>query len=625
MSSAKSLLAAFLPPLVGTLLWSAGALLRAQGQTPAPDAELQRLFDQAGQASNGVDPREALKLYREIAGREAGDRGLRNRAAIQGAFLEWHVFQAPGAARALLARVPSGDSEASASWSERARLETRLARDFPAARAAAARALELAHTLGERETAVIRGAEAALEQVKAAQPAPRAAPTDEQAALLRSVADDLLAIIDAGGPVLESSRLLLDAALLAGDRELTLKAWRWYYAAVPALVPAPDALEDARGLGLALARARFFPEAEMVLLRSGAGEGAEDAEVRDVLLYAACLRRVAALAEDHHRAVAQGKADDAAFEAAFGAESQRLWSELSWPGSPPEFAPEAFQQEVERRFGSVGSFGRTDGVLTLLLGHKVIDESRVVEQHGRTAPLRFVALDGMVAGGYVAWVTGERTGTGGWIGSDAIYQIRPMYADGPVREWRALTDAKLRAGLDREIAAQGRLDVERARRAPLGPFPGLELRLERQASEARKAGLEARGLAGDALRRAFLEQAAQDEFETEIWAHEGRHAIDKSVFGITDSAELEFRAKTSEVALAPIPRGALGSILSPVGGPGAHGIANERLLTGVQAWMGEHAEEIAGLDAAAPLLPQLDRLTDDQLRAAFASLDPQTD
>jgi hypothetical protein len=32
--------------------------------------------------------------------------------------------------------------------------------------------------------------------------------------------------------------------------------------------------------------------------------------------------------------------------------------------------------------------------------------------------------------------------------------------------------------------------------------------------------------------------------------------------------------------------------------------------------------EIAGLDRAAPLLPQLPLLTDAQLRAAFGSLDP---
>jgi hypothetical protein len=35
-----------------------------------------------------------------------------------------------------------------------------------------------------------------------------------------------------------------------------------------------------------------------------------------------------------------------------------------------------------------------------------------------------------------------------------------------------------------------------------------------------------------------------------------------------------------------------------------------------------HRAEIAGLDATRPLLPQLDKLTDEQLRAAARSMDP---
>ena len=38
--------------------------------------------------------------------------------------------------------------------------------------------------------------------------------------------------------------------------------------------------------------------------------------------------------------------------------------------------------------------------------------------------------------------------------------------------------------------------------------------------------------------------------------------------------------------------------------------------------MKQHASEIRGLDRSAPLLPQLPLLTDRELKAAFASLDP---
>jgi hypothetical protein len=40
-------------------------------------------------------------------------------------------------------------------------------------------------------------------------------------------------------------------------------------------------------------------------------------------------------------------------------------------------------------------------------------------------------------------------------------------------------------------------------------------------------------------------------------------------------------------------------------------------------WMQAHSTEIAGLDSSRPLLPQFDRLTDEQMRAAFRSMDPR--
>ena len=89
------------------------------------------------------------------------------------------------------------------------------------------------------------------------------------------------------------------------------------------------------------------------------------------------------------------------------------------------------------------------------------------------------------------------------------------------------------------------------------------------------------------------------------------------------SAEKEFRAKLSEVAFAPEPRLSLGSIFnSQIGNDSGHGQANERIMRGVVAWMQEHGSEIGGLDPAQPLLPQFDLLTDEQIRAAFRSMDP---
>lgn len=51
-------------------------------------------------------------------------------------------------------------------------------------------------------------------------------------------------------------------------------------------------------------------------------------------------------------------------------------------------------------------------------------------------------------------------------------------------------------------------------------------------------------------------------------------------------------------------------------------MANARIMKGLVAWMDAHGGEIPSLDRSRPILPQFDRLTDDQMRAAFRSMDP---
>ena len=111
--------------------------------------------------------------------------------------------------------------------------------------------------------------------------------------------------------------------------------------------------------------------------------------------------------------------------------------------------------------------------------------------------------------------------------------------------------------------------------------------------------------------------------ESSIFAYEGPHAIDAEFEKLKNSAAREYRAKLSEIAFAPVPRLAFSGILTDnIGNGSPHGQANLKLMKGLVAWMEEHRSEIAGLDGSRPQLPQLDKLTNDQLRAAARSLDP---
>ncbi len=566
--------------------------------------------------------RRARELYIQAAATDP-DPARRDRALLRAADLDWYVFHDAASARTRLASIGAGSRERAKAWIELARLETELTHDDDAARRAATQALASARTSADRAEALTRGAAATVEQAMRSRLS-GTCPND--AAALASAIADLRQAIELAGPLLEPSRLLLDAALMTGDNANVLQAWRWYYADRPAGVASAEgklaSATTRRSLVSALAQSRLYPEADLVLRDPcSAQKVPEDRETKDLVTYAAFLRRLTAITAEHDRSVAAGL-DEETFETKVMQEAKTLWQSLTWDGPPPAFSPSDALAELGRRFGTIASLGQTDGIPNLLLGHSVVDETRDVEQYGHKAPLRFVQVDGMVSSGYMAWLTHESSGTGGWSGNDgSIYQIRPMYADGPVIRWSRIADPELRAETDRQTAEETRRDAERARGGSIVSLPGLDRRLQLQAIIELRDVLQGSGLTGAALRDAVIARLASDKFDSSIWAHEGRHAIDKTIFGIHDSAELEYRAKLSEIALARSPR-MMSSILQPVGGDSPHGRANERVLTGVVAWMRAHAQEITGLDLSQPLLPQLDKLTDDQIRAAFRSLDP---
>jgi hypothetical protein len=142
--------------------------------------------------------------------------------------------------------------------------------------------------------------------------------------------------------------------------------------------------------------------------------------------------------------------------------------------------------------------------------------------------------------------------------------------------------------------------------------------------------LRARGIGDAALREAFIAELGRRLIESSIFAHEGRHAIDAQstnkwwAWLVNHRSQSEFQAKLSEIAFAPDPKLAMtgGIIAGNIGSDSNHGIANRRIMEGAVAWMRLHYTDIAGLNPERPLLPQLDKLSDEQLRAVARSMDP---
>ncbi len=446
---------------------------------------------------------------------------------------------------------------------------------------------------------------------------------------------------------LEFSRIALRVALRVGDGPRALDAWRSYYAAeverehagliesarrtlvarLPDWGRSPATAAQRADLAAAFANAAMFEEATIVATGLGAGgplPPPSDDRTAEILLYADHLRHVEAATNEYYRSITIGNGDFDRYRASLDSMAGSLWQRLPWPDGPAAYDLDVWASEMRHRFRAFFRLVNVTGGRALWYGHLVADDSLTATQYGQVAPLRYLLVDGLVSDGFSGWAWDYQSRTGGSATEDYILQFRPAYAGNGGDAWWRLTDpAESRRRAERE-AEESVQDWIRAERDPYGYLPGLAERIDRQGLTYLRDSLAASGLRGENLKKRFMGLYHDAVFQTSIFAHEGRHAIDRRRGLAGDpTEEKEFRAKLSQVAFAQYPRLAFGGIFTRnIGNATSHGQANLRIMRGLVAWMAAHATGIADLETDRPLLPQLDRLTDEQLRAAFRSMDP---
>lgn len=441
-------------------------------------------------------------------------------AELRLANVEWRIDKNHDAARARLTKLGTFD----------AYLE--LARFDPSAIANAER---LAKTKAEQRSAKRARARILVEQGNASEAIP----------LLR-------ALMAEEGPRLRTARLLARAGVMTRDRAAMMEGVDGYYRGRPHLIAvAYDALRtasDDASLASALAGIRFFDEAALLAPRSEAAR------------YAAMLKRMEQLADEHYRQLMLG-GRTGSLEKALAKELRTMWPKLDFDDAV---------KQMEQEFGGYLLTGKTGGFQDAHIAHKIVDRTMPVEQYGRKATVRFIVLDSVVSNGFQTYRTDGKSGDGGWGTPQSIYQVRPLYADGPLVDWFRVTDPEVRAKYGKDLAE----------------------RLHLQYLDAVHAETKSRD--------AFLARVERDTFQYSILLHEGRHAIDGDDFKVW---ELEYRAKLSQVALADAPRAAVASIVGDVVDDSPHGKANAKIREQLD-------------------VNRLEVMTDDQIRAAFRSLDP---
>jgi hypothetical protein len=614
VGSARLLLAIFCAAILGSLVTPAAA----QDLATADAAFMQQHFP------------DATRAYRSALANGSGSD--RKQAALALAVIDWMIdgdtMQAMRDLRPFMSTAPA------LTMASRARLD---ARNVSGARTAANAAIAAARDAEERRDASVALGNAALVPYEAAcldSTAPRPGASAERAA--RDAKARLRASVSAELGHLDASERLMRLAAITSDWETLALGWRSYYAVgrrVPGgpLVRAESELDSmahdaparkALHAYAALVDSKLFQPAALIATCGALRSPAPSAALREIAAYARFLRDATSATNVYYRHVALGHPDLNVYRAQLDSLGRRLWPRLLWNGSPPAYDLRALELDAEKRFDLVANMGNTGDVVDLHAGHRISTESRDVLQYGKRGHLVFSVLDGMISDGYQTWAWDGRAAHGGWASTTEIIQVRDGYAEGPLKAWHSVTDPVIVVREAKKLARDSVADIARARTAEIAYFPSVDERLRRDVRVGLLDSLRRSGLSGRALELAYVRTYGDDVDESSIFVHEGRHAIDK-ILKIADSSakNLEYQAKLSELAFAPLPKLALAGILGAnTGDETPHGIADARLMREMLAWMRHHGFSEGANELPLPL--QIPRLTDAQIRAVGRSLDP---
>ncbi len=606
------------------------AMLAATAAGTAAGAAPAESFKEAQDALIQMRVADAEKGFAAVLDDSASTAADRSAAGLGLARIQWLVDRnAPAALADLDKARGSGESLCRLDLYD-ARVLREAERPKEAAALAKARAPECR---GAIQTAQIQA-----EVVKADLAIAAASSGDERRQALaeaRALLDGLPALIKLAP---DAARQRLEVALMTSDASSALEAWRSYFwltdhnapqsfkaddavvAAVfsRALGPAP-ALADEIALERLLVRGGFLTETRRFdALRDVAGRAAKDPAYKPVAVYFALRKRFDDATLAFNRSYARGHGDQAAYEA----EAEHILSDAA-----KSLRDGDAKTVLGDDLGLLWMSGRTGGVASVHIGHKVEDTRYHVQQYGRQGEVRFISIDNLASNGYQSWLWDGLGQTGGWSNdSGTIVQVRSAYTSGPLGDLASF-DPVLTAKYDADLKRFEQQDADALKTKRVIFLPALQARLNHEARDQVAAKAKADAVrTGQPYERTFLKLDWDAAVGHSIYIHEGRHALDHAEFQgprALPGEELEFRAKLSEIELGEFPRMPLATILSgDIGDDTAHGKADARIMEGLAAWIEAHPSAVAAYDASVPAAEQIDKLSDEQLRAIAKSLDP---
>ncbi len=440
------------------------------------------------------------------------------------------------------------------------------------------------------------------------------------------------------------AKLFLGYSLLSNKGISAFKAWMSYFRLSnidqvhPSLVKSmPEfkasflnytqdtiSITNTKKLIKGLAESGFYEYAVLVKTIHPELDLGSDREVEEIANYYDFLQKIDEHTIDFYLQTINGTDEKDDYMDLLTKEATILWDQLVWEEKKPDFTRELFVKEVNKRFKAISKLMHANGYFGLHMGHIVLDDRRVIDQYDQRADFRYISIDHMVSNGYSGWFWDGQAETGGWASDDESFlQVRSAYTSGPIRTWQKLMDSMEIVKTNKKIEELTIADDSLALENPYAFLPGLSARIAHHQPKQLLDSLRDSEITDDEMRLNFINSVERIKQGSSIYAHEGRHAIDKKNNYSRESEELEFTAKLSEIYFSEKPMWSFNAILSRnIGDNTSHGQANLRVIKGLVNWMEKNKGNLPLIDGNRPMLPQMDKLTEYQLKEAMKSLDP---
>lgn len=452
----------------------------------------------------------------------------------------------------------------------------------------------------------------------------------------------LHSILNKNPTYVNAADILLGTSLLLSDGKGALRGWLAYFRISSAnnaykyiREPAKKLSEilsiwgnrslnqkEKESLIVSLAESRFYNYAKVLALINDKNTFGKP--VQNIIEYAIFLEDIKELTNNYYRNTTISNNVSNEYLDNLTSRCETLYNKVFAKKINDTFSFANFRNLINTEFGGMLMVASTSSSAKtgLIFGHIVNERIRPVEQYGHKADFNFTELDMMISNGYPSWFW-ENRGAGGFAMPNGFLRIKRMFKHLGISAWNTVTDSIKRWRIEKNIN-ENLINSTKTTNINL-IYSALSKKLELDALEDLYNALLDKGYSGLDLQLKFIEKYDLLRDNATMFAHEGRHSLDRIVLGDAyrdlGSKMIEFRGRLSQIAYSESPKLEVADLINSIGATN-NGQANQMISEVLEKCIKNESNKIKGFDSTKQAISQLYKLTNKQIITCIRNADP---